>query len=197
MPGTLYWLTGQILGYALSMNKWIPLLALLAAAPTLADDIYKWVDDEGQMHFSDVPHEGAMAVEIAPAQTFSAPSVPSVAASSGTTTVSDVAVESEAVGYESLAITSPAMEETIWNTEGEITVAVQVKPGLQTGHQIRLFIDGKPLQNLQPNTSSLQVSGVERGEHKLRAEVWDENGQVLIAAQPSIFFYQQTSVNRR
>ena len=89
------------------------------------------------------------------------------------------------------------MEETIWNTGGEITVAVQLKPGLQTGHQIRLFIDGKPLSNLQSNTSSLQVSGVERGEHKLRAEVWDENGQVLIAAQPSTFFYQQTSVNRR
>jgi len=173
------------------MNKWIPLLALLIITPTLADDIFKWVDENGQMHFSDVPEDGAMAVEIAPVQTFSAP------ASSATTTASDVAVESEALGYESLTITSPAMEETIWNTGGEITVAVQIKPGLQTGHQIRLYIDGKPLPNLQAYTSSLQVSGVERGEHKLRAEVWDENGQILIASQPSTFFYQQTSVNRR
>ena len=179
------------------MNKWIPLLALLVIAPTLADDIYKWVDEDGQMHFSDVPRDGAIAVEIAPAQTFSAPGVSGATASSGTTNVSDVAVQSDAVGYESLAITSPAMEETIWNTGGEITVAVQLRPGLQTGHQIRLYIDGKPLPNLQPNTSSLQVSGVERGEHKLRAEVWDENGQILIAGQPSTFFYQQTSVNRR
>jgi hypothetical protein len=65
------------------------------------------------------------------------------------------------------------------------------------GHQIRLYLDGKPLPNLAPGTSSLQVAEVVRGEHQLRAEVWDENGTILIKADPSIFFYQQTSVNRR
>ena len=179
------------------MNKWIPLFALLIITPTMADEIYKWVDDNGQLHFSDVPRDGATEVEIAPAQTFSAPSASTADTSYKATTVSDVADEQDVVSYRSMEIIGPATEETIWNTGGEITVSVQLQPGLQTGHQIRLFIDGKPLQNLQPNTSSLQVSGVERGEHKLRAEVWDENGQVLIAAQPSIFFYQQTSVNRR
>jgi hypothetical protein len=179
------------------MHKLIPLIILLITTPSLADDIFKWVDENGQMHFSDVPKDGATEVEIAPAQTFSAPSAPNVAASSEATTESAVGAAQEAATYESMEITSPAIEETIWNTGGEITVTIWLKPGLQTGHQIRMFLDGKPLPNLQPNTSSLQVSNVYRGEHQLRAQVWDENGTVVITADPSIFFYQQTSVNRR
>jgi hypothetical protein len=175
------------------MHKLIPLIGLLIFTPVMADEIYKWVDENGQIHFSDVPQEGATEVEIAPIQTFSAPSV---AASSSSSNDADDANET-VVNYESLEITSPAMEETIWNTGGTVTVTVQTRPGLRTGHQIRLYLDGKPLPNLAPGTSSLQVSEVFRGEHQLRAEVWDENGKILIKAKPSIFFYQQTSVNRR
>jgi hypothetical protein len=179
------------------MHKLIPLIVLLITTPSLAEEIFKWVDESGQMHFSDVPKEGATEVEIAPAQTFSAPSAPNVATSSAATTESAVGAAQEAVSYAAMEITSPAMEETIWNTGGEITVTVRLQPGLKTGHQIRMFLDGKPLPNLRPNTSSQQVSNVYRGEHQLRAQVWDENGAVLITADPSTFFYQQTSVNRR
>ena len=177
------------------MRKLIPLIALLFITPTLADEIYKWVDENGQMHFSDVPRDGATELDIAPAQTFSVPSAPAVAASTNVTAT--VASSKEVVRYESMEIVSPATEETIWNTGGEVTVSVALEPGLQTGHQIRLYIDGKPLPNLQPNSSSLQISEVFRGEHQLRAEVRDQNGDVLITAQPTTFFYQQTSVNRR
>lgn len=177
------------------MHKLIPLLGLLILTPSLADEIYKWMDDDGQMHFSDIPHVGATEVDIAPAQTFSAPSA--AAATSSASAASKTADQPEVADYESMAITSPATEETIWNTGGEVTISVQLRPGLQTGHQIRLYIDGKPLPNLAPNTSSLQVSDVVRGQHQLRAEVRDQNGEVLINAKPATFFYQQTSVNRR
>jgi hypothetical protein len=177
------------------MHKLIPLMALLIVTPTWADEIFKWVDENGQMHFSDVPRDGATEVELAPAQTFSSQGAPSIAASSDAT--AKVAARQEVVNYESMEIVSPASEETIWNTGGKVTVTVQLQPGLQTGHQIRLYIDGKPLPNLPPNSSSLQVSDVYRGEHLLKAEVRDENGKVLVTAQPTTFFYQQTSVNRR
>ncbi len=175
------------------MHKLIPLISLLIFSPAMADEIYKWVDEYGQIHYSDVPQEGATEVEIAPVQTFSAP--PVVASTSSSNGAEDA--NETVANYESMEVTSPAMEETIWNTGGTVTIAVQLRPGLRTGHQIRLYLDGKPLPNLAPGTSSLQVAEVVRGEHQLRAEVWDENGTILIKADPSIFFYQQTSVNRR
>lgn len=177
------------------MRKLIPLIALLFITPTLADEIYKWVDENGQMNFSDIPRDGATEIELAPAQTFSVPSAQSAATSSSATT--RVAGSKEVASYEAMEIVNPATEETIWNTGGEVTVSVSLQPGLQTGHQIRLYIDGKPLPNLAPNSSSLQISEVPRGQHQLRAEVRDQNGEVLITAQPTTFFYQQTAVNRR
>jgi hypothetical protein len=175
------------------MHKLIPLIGLLIFTPVMADEIYKWADENGQVHYSDVPQEGATEVDIAPIQTFSAPSVTASTSSSN----DDKDAKETLANYESMEITSPATEETIWNTGGKVTVAVQTRPGLQTGHQIRMYLDGKPLPNLAPGTSSQQVSEVARGEHQLRAEIWDENGTILIKADPSIFFYQQTSVNRR
>ncbi len=72
-----------------------------------------------------------------------------------------------------------------------------MQPGLQAGHQIRLFMDGEQLADLPPGSANVQLSEVLRGEHQLRAEVVDANGQVLISSSPVKFFYQQTSVNRR
>jgi hypothetical protein len=175
------------------MHKLIPLIGLLIFMPVMADEIYKWVDEYGQVHYSDVPQDGATEVEIAPIQTFSAPSVTASTSSSN----DDKDANETLVNYESMEITSPATEETIWNTGGTVTIAVRTRPGLQIGHQIRMYLDGKPLPNLAPGTSSQQVSEVVRGEHQLRAEVWDENGVILIKANPSTFFYQQTAVNRR
>jgi len=141
-----------------------------------------------------VPMDGADEVKIAPPQTFRAPAI----TASSTNSASQADDESsEALGYESLEITSPRSEETIWNTGGKVTVAVSLRPVLQMGHQIRLFMDGQQLADLPPKASSVQLSEVYRGEHQLRAEVHDENGKVLTTSKPLTFFYQQTSVNRR
>ena len=41
-------------------------VAALAAFPALADEIYRWVDEDGQVHYSDVPRDGAEQVELEP-----------------------------------------------------------------------------------------------------------------------------------
>jgi hypothetical protein len=151
------------------------------------------VDDEGQVHYSDTPHDGATEIDVAPAQTFSLPSTPASSA------VQDQSAEQESgpVSYETLQITSPSQEETIWNTGGQVTVAIQLQPGLQTGHRIVVYLDGQKQAGLPSRSSSMGLSEVTRGQHQLKTEVQDENGRVLISSQPLTFFYQQTSVNRR
>jgi len=172
------------------------MLGLLVSLPSMADGIYKWVDQDGQVHFSDVPQDGSEEIAVAPPQTFSLPEPsPSYAVSS--TKKSDEAEQSDQMAYETLAITSPVVEETIWNTGGKVTVAVSLQPGLQTGHQISLYMDGQKLADLPPRVSSLELSDVYRGEHLLTAEVRDENGKTMISSTPVKFFYQQTAVNRR
>jgi hypothetical protein len=182
------------------MNRQLPLLGLLGLilmAPSLAEGVYKWEDENGQVHFSDMPQEGAIEIQVQPAQTFSSPNLAPQAALADSGKDADADSDKEDQGYKSLAITSPSMEETIWNTGGEVTVSLSLQPGLKMGHSIRLFMDGQLLADLPPRASSLKLSDVFRGEHTLRAVVQDENGKVQIKADEVKFFYQQTSVNRR
>jgi hypothetical protein len=176
------------------MNRpiFIPaLLALLLAIPSIAEEIYKWEDESGQMHYSDVPQDGAAEVEIAPIQTFSAPTV---AADTDSDSEDQEEELNEEDRYDSLAISSPSMEETIWNTGGNVTVNVSLQPSLRAGHRITLHMDGMTMGDLPRGAAMLALKGVERGEHKLWAEVTTKKGRSLIQSDQTTFYYQQTAV---
>ena len=48
------------------------LFSLLTGLSAFAE-VFRWVDEDGVVHFSDRPHEGAETVELPKAQTFPAP----------------------------------------------------------------------------------------------------------------------------
>jgi hypothetical protein len=189
-------LTGQSGGILRDMNRHIiipALLALIFTVPSMAEDIYKWEDESGQVHYSDVPRDGAEEVEVAPIQTFSAPAVASNDAAAADETEAEPEVDE---AYDSLAITSPRMEETIWNTGGTVTVKMSLDPSLRTGHSLRLYMDDQQVAELPPRVTSIRLSAVERGSHTLRAEVRDGRSRMLMKSdQVKFHFKQQTADN--
>ena len=96
-----------------------------------------------------------------------------------------------APAYESVSIASPAAEETLWNIGGQLTVQVAVQPGLQQGHRVRLFVDGR--ERLF-DTTTIELTEIYRGAHNLQAEIIDESGQMLVRSQAIRFYVQQSSV---
>ena len=169
----------------------LSLVITLLTAPVLADGIYTWEDENGQRHYSDMPRDGAEEVEVQPAQTFSSSAVSRPRASSA-----DDEADAGASGYESLEITSPDMEETLWNTGGTISVNWTLKPKLQQGHSMRLYMDGQLQANLPVAATSVNMSGVERGAHNIKVEVQDQNGNTKIQSQTVTFFVQQRAIGR-
>jgi hypothetical protein len=167
----------------------LPVLAILAAVPTFADDIYRWVDSNGQVHYSDRPRDGAELVDLNPAQTYTAPEI---AASSSAGRKARSEPES---AYESFSIVSPSTEETIWNTGGVITVSVRSSPALRLGHSISISYDGRIITASQGRKTSVRLSDVYRGEHRIGAEIRDRVGNSLMSAPTVTFFYRQTSAN--
>ena len=95
--------------------------------------------------------------------------------------------------YESFEVVSPAAEETLWNIEGVLNVSLALSPGLQPGHQIRVYFDGTPRL---VNGTSFQLQEVWRGVHNLQAEVIDETGNMKIRTQTNRFYVQQTTIRR-
>jgi len=167
----------------------------LLAATAYATDVYRWVDDQGQVHFSDRPLEGGERVEIRPQGKLGTPEFEPRRSRSAA--VEESEDSDEAFRYRSLEILSPSQEEVLWNIEGQLDVSMQLEPRLRQGHSVELLLDGEPVEQLRPGSMQVRLSEVYRGVHVLRASVRDQNGQLLIESQPRTFAVQQTSILNR
>lgn len=170
----------------------IALLSILAASAALAQ-AYKWVDEDGVVHFSDRPREGAEEVEL-PRTPRRPPPPPATARRAAAGEAADeTAPEEQPFRYESLTIGAPLAEETLWNIEGVLNVQLNLQPALQEGHRIRVYFDGEPRM---VNRTSFQIQEVWRGVHNIQAEVVDATGTMLIRSMPNRFYVQQNTIVR-
>ncbi|WP_125181334.1 DUF4124 domain-containing protein [Thiohalobacter thiocyanaticus] len=171
------------------MRHWILIFALLGSAAQ-AGTVYRWVDENGTVHYSDSPRSGAEAVELRQPNVYEAPkNLPKIESRSGQQEEADPA------GYQRLAITSPEPDSAFWDNQGNFTLRLSLEPALDTaaGHSIRISLDGE----VQGTTQKLQwqFTGVDRGTHSVRAEVVDESGRALIQSDPVSFHLHQQSIN--
>ena len=154
-----------------------------------ADEAYVWTDEDGVVHYSDRPIPGARRIELADPNTGQA-LAPRRADAQGDD-ADDAAGPEAPFGYNSLEVSSPTAEETLWNIEGVLNVSLALNPPLRPGHQVRVYFDGSP--RIVTGTS-FQLQEVWRGVHNLQAEVLDETGRMLIRSQTNRFYVQQTAV---
>ncbi len=167
------------------------LLGLLAAPFVLAGEAYVWTDEDGVVHYSDVPVPGAKRIELAEPNISRSPAPRSSEDGAAESGDQEPADEAAPFRYESLEVASPGAEETLWNIEGVLNVSLALSPALQPGHQVRVYFDGNP--QIVSGTS-FQLQDVWRGVHNLQAEVLDETGKMLIRSRTNRFYVQQTTV---
>lgn len=158
------------------------------AASTVMAQAYRWTDANGVVHYSDRPQEGAEVIELPKSTPSATPFSPRI-----TQTAQDepVASEEPAFAYESIEVSAPAPEETLWNIGGVLNVTLNLQPALQSGHQVRVYFDG---QARSVAGTSFQLQEVYRGAHNIQAEVLDENGQLMGRSQPTRFYVQQNAI---
>jgi len=175
------------------MQRIILVLLIVIFGTASASQVYRWVDESGQIHYSDMPRKGAERVILPRAQTFRAPLT---TRTPGHVDRSASAKPEPAVeqSYEHLAITSPAQEAVLWNIGSVLTVSVEITPPLQRGHRLNLIYDGEPVQNLRYAQGQVHLTAVYRGVHTLVAEVLDSNGRRLISSDTRTFMVRQTSI---
>ena len=170
-----------------------PILALLGllAATAVCADVWRWVDEDGVVHFSDTPVEGAEQIDVSESRRTTGARVYTPPPSPGGQAQQQQQPEPEAFRYASFEIVSPGAEETLWNIEGTLSVSLALSPPLQTGHQVRVYFDGTPRM---VNSTSFTIDEVWRGVHNIQAEVLDATGRLMIRTQPNRFYVQQNSV---
>jgi hypothetical protein len=165
----------------------LALLGLLATASVFAQ-AYKWVDAEGVTHYSDRPQEGAERVELSE---YSRNTGARLYTPPPTAGADDALAEEEPFSYDSLTVASPGPEETLWNIEGVLNVSLALSPGLQSGHQVRVYHNG---QQQTVRGTNFQIEEVFRGVHNIQAEIVDSTGRLMIRSDPNRFYVQQSRV---
>jgi hypothetical protein len=162
---------------------------LLAAAAANAT-VYKWVDDKGVVHYSDQPHPGAEKVQVAPAQTYSAPAPPA----RSTAPAQQPAPTSDAGnGYRVCAITRPGNDE-IYLNPSEVVATVKLDPALREGHRVVVELDGKPVAGGPPGgAGNYTLKPIARGTHQLTLRVVAPDNRAVCQAM-STFHVRQPSV---
>jgi hypothetical protein len=162
----------------------------LAAAVALAGTVYKWVDENGVVHYSDQPHPNAQKIQLQEVQTYKAQPVENSPARQSAAAEPTSATQS---GYRGCAVIDPQDDQSFANVDS-LTVVVQTDPGLRQGDQIYVTYDGQPLNGSSATGSRFTISPVDRGTHTLQAVVRDSTGTVVCQAPSVTFHVHQPSI---
>jgi hypothetical protein len=158
----------------------------LAAAP---QEIYRWVDKDGVVHYSDQPGApNAELVQIARSNEYEA--TPSESESGDAATYDQPPAEP---AYEYLIITQPTQDQVFFGADASITASVELGGTLQPDHTLAIFLDGNSVPT--DGGRSALLPNPARGTHILRASVLDQNGTPLISTKEIAFHVRQPSIN--
>jgi hypothetical protein len=190
-----------------SQNHWLrwPLLAvLLLASPMALAEVYKTVDKDGNVVYTDQPPEpGAEPLELKALSIISPQKLSGkkelVPGQSDTGDgVADGQVEVTSLkelrrGYTDFAIISPRAEQSFVGTGNTASIAWSTRYRLQQGMSVTIILDG--VAQLPTTSSVVTIPEVFRGEHIVLAEIRDVRNRLIARTDPVTFYMKQTSVN--
>jgi hypothetical protein len=165
---------------------------LLGIPAFVSAAVYKWVDENGNVIFSDEPRPGAEEIEDVTPQTYSSPVKPREEApeSAGQTAAEP---EKEPFRYGKVAITRPENDTTIRDNTGAVPVSVSIEPHLNTdeGDKVEYYVDGQKV--LGPtDATSVTLANVFRGTHSISIKVVSAGGNVVKSAGPVTIHVRRT-----
>ncbi|MFT5133519.1 MAG: hypothetical protein ACI9SC_001991 [Gammaproteobacteria bacterium] len=159
------------------MRILISLLCLLLSI-TLGAEIYRSVDEEGNVVFTDQPSDDAELIDVRELQTIKPPPV---GAFKYTPPPSEPKPK-----YTTLSITSPLHDATIRDNAGNVTVNISASPSVGGEDKLVLYLDGNEI--LLGKSTAKAFTGLDRGSHQLRAVIKDPNERIQISS-PSVTFH--------
>jgi len=172
----------------LYLSAFLLSVTLTMALPVSAQ-VYKSVDENGTVIYSDTPPaKDAKPVKLPPISIVEAPDYPKAAnvAADKAEEESGFSLRSLRRSYKDFAIVAPKQDESIFHPQGPVTAAWSTHYQLQPGMQVTMILDGK---EQAPTTAQIIPLGkLDRGEHRVQAVLTDAK-QRNIASTATVTFY--------
>ncbi len=162
----------------------ILMCSLLAPVLAASSKVYVWRNESGALVFSDSPKAGAEEIEITNKQTI---------ITSVDTSILDITPRVIQEEYQ-VEITQPEDHATIRDNSGSIYISGRVAPVFKRGFKVRLIINGK--LHGEPQTRSVFIlRDVDRGEHKIKLELINNQGKVIASSKERTVYLHRARVN--
>ncbi|MGH8225907.1 MAG: DUF4124 domain-containing protein [Gammaproteobacteria bacterium] len=162
------------------------LLVLGIALPVMAQTVYRWVDKDGVVHYSDQPVPGAVKVNLGAPQVLDF-KIPSAA----DTTEAPGSLTNEAPREYQVTILAPADGTTLRPAQQQVHARVSVAPPLGPRAVLQYQLDGKSLGEPTVATQAL-IKQVYRGAHTLTVTVIGPAGAPLGTASSTFYVHQHS-----
>ncbi len=166
--------------------KTLSALLLLVTFGLQAAPVYKHVDEQGNVTYSDKPQdEHDQPADLKPISV-----IPGRKVSSPPRRPDPAPEPPPRVRY-SFEWKHPVPEQTLRNTGGTVKVDLRISPSPPEGYRVELWLDGNKRMDWPGVPVTLQE--VWRGEHVLEARIVDTAGRKVAAGQVK-FYMHQTSL---
>jgi hypothetical protein len=165
---------------------------LLSFSAVWAADIWKTVDEDGNVIYTDQPPKDGSAPMDLPEL-----SVIETDTQAEQTPAGEEGVKAPSSGdlrrlYRDFRITRPLPDETFWGTANTVVVTWSSQTPIAPELNVRLFVNGKA--QAAPATGGVSLT-LDRGEHKVFAELRDARNRRIMKTDTVTFFVKQNSAS--
>lgn len=175
-----------------TMRSILILAGLAFSLAAASQDIYRWVDKDGVVHFADQPgSDSAVLIKTVEPNTMDA-AESSSEASNGTGGDEDQPQEPDVAPYGSLAIVSPTPDQVFFGGDAVVSATAELDGTLRPDHSVVFFLNGN---RHEATGLSMEFPDLARGSYFLRASILDQAGRLVITSQQIGFHVRQPSIN--
>ena len=164
--------------------------ATISVSTTAQTNVYKSVNKDGIVEYSDQPSKGAEEIKVKNPQSVTLPKGADVFKSSE----SDQSTDSNNT-YQSIVITQPAHDSAFNSGSGQVSISSETNPPLNKDHSVQLVFDGISYDSNK--SGSFSLSNVDRGTHQVQVNVINEAGNTLISSDITTFTLHRTNIKKR
>jgi hypothetical protein len=172
------------------MRRLASLLLLgVALAAGAANEVWRWKDANGVVHYSDSPVAGAERVQLdqPPAGGATARTAPPPSATPAPVP------EPPSVRYTRCVVTEPTADQGFRLGE-TVTASVAIEPALQPGHRIQVNLNNSPYPDWPATGTTSLLNGLVRGTYTMSVRVLGPDDRVLCMGAGISFHVRQASL---
>lgn len=179
------------------MMKLLWLCCGVLLSTTIHGAIYKRVEADGSVTYTDTPGHNTQAVDVNTLTTNTTNVIPSTKITPKPTSQRSAPSlnkpAAQSVKNYQITFLTPAHRSTIRSNKGLLKVVARVSP--QRAGQFELLIDGK-VRARQP-TPDFALDNVPRGEHTIQLNLKDKTGKLIASSKSITVYLHRASVLNR